>query len=70
MPRKNNSQKKPKILTKEVLLNGAISLAGILLLGFIFSFSKNKKDIILNSAFKANHSYKYLLTYNVFCDII
>ena len=39
-PRKNN-RKKPKLLTKEVLLNGAISIAGILLLGFIFSFSKN-----------------------------
>ena len=39
-PRKNN-RKKPNLLTKEVLLNGAISIAGILLLGFIFSFSKN-----------------------------
>ena len=39
-PIKKN-QKKLNLLTKEVLLNGAISIAGILLLGFIFSFSRN-----------------------------
>ena len=39
-PIKKN-QKKLNLLTKEVLLNGAISIAGIVLLGFIFSFSRN-----------------------------
>ena len=41
MARKKNKLKSSKIINKDLILNGAISIAGILLLGFIFSFSKN-----------------------------
>ena len=41
MARKKNKLKSSKIINKDFILNGAISIAGILLLGFIFSFSKN-----------------------------
>mgnify|MGYP001427613948 FL=1 len=41
MARKKNKLKNSKIINKDLILNVAISIAGILLLGFIFSFSKN-----------------------------
>ena len=41
MARKKNKLKSSKGINKDLILNGAISIAGILLLGFIFSFSKN-----------------------------
>ncbi len=41
MARKKNKIKRSKFINNDLILNGAISIAGILLLGFIFSFSKN-----------------------------
>ena len=41
MARRRNKIKKSKFINNDLILNGAISIAGILLLGFIFSFSKN-----------------------------
>jgi hypothetical protein len=41
MARKKNKLKNSKFINKDLILNGAISIAGVLLLGFIFSFSKN-----------------------------
>ncbi|MEC9307209.1 MAG: hypothetical protein VX957_02405, partial [Candidatus Neomarinimicrobiota bacterium] len=39
--RKSTKQSKKKLQSQNMTLNGAISIVGVLLLGFIISFSRN-----------------------------